>query len=425
MVATENAATENAAIATVAIETIDTELASQSLQEFDLLSQSLPEYPEEVELPSSEMEPSFSAEYPQPVSFSEVQAELETDAASASLGELGFAAGLSAESEPTASVDLDLTPEAPPANNAATVSEQDPELMVDRTQMIEFATRFNSDVTDSADDVPVGVASPGEFAEFTDPEADRLNSAEEIVGEIPEEFNATPGLETAPAEIDLAVSEFSPNAVSQDDLLQDEPGEIEQDTIRHQYQGSQERFPVQPDEMAAPMSMGAPGLAPFDPTEVVPAELAATELEPTEDEPTLDQEVEEALTQLPEFASPSLEEASLEEARFALTETTPSSEQPEQEPPAVEWSETNHAVEGARAGHSWQAADAAFGAIDASQFFQPHHPTAEELPVPRQEANIASTEIDEYALELALVRALDRLRPQIISEVIRELTQRD
>ena len=48
----------------------------------------------------------------------------------------------------------------------------------------------------------------------------------------------------------------------------------------------------------------------------------------------------------------------------------------------MEWSEVNHAAEGDRVGHAWHAVDAAFSAIDASQFFQPQHPAAEELPAP-------------------------------------------
>ena len=83
--------------------------------------------------------------------------------------------------------------------------------MVDRTQMIEFATRVRSDIaSDSTNDRPVGVASPGEFTEFPEPEAAGRGSDDAVAEAVPEEINATLDLEAAPAEIGLAVRNSLP-----------------------------------------------------------------------------------------------------------------------------------------------------------------------------------------------------------------------
>jgi CheY-like chemotaxis protein len=372
----------------VAIDTIDAELASQSIQEFDLLSQGLPEETEEPAVPSSESEDSTASEYSQALSFSEMQAQLENDAANASLGELGFASGLSPQSESASSVDLDLTPQAPSGDTVATASDQgqDPELMVDRTEMIAFATRFASD---TADETPLDLAST-EYAE------------EEVVAHV-DEGEATGDAmedEAAPA-IDLTVEEFSGHTLSQDNVQQDEPGEVEQDTIRHQFQEAEH----QPDEMA--------GTVPMDMQTAEPERF-----EETENQSTLDQEVEETITQLPEFVSAGEE---IEEEQAAPELISPD----ETEPQAVEWSAARHAAEDDRGSHDWQAADAAFGAIDASQFFQAETPAAEERTATAEETSAISAAFDEHALEEAIARVLDRLRPQIVSEVARELSRRN
>ena len=374
----------------VAIDTIDAELASQSIQEFDLLSQGLPEETEEPAVPSSESEHSTASEYSQALSFSEMQAQLENDAANASLGELGFASGLSSQSESASSVDLDLTPQAPSGDTVVTASDQrqDPELMVDRTEMIQFATRFASDTVDEA---PLDLAST-EHAE----EVAQVNESE-ATGDAMED-------EAVPA-VGLTVEEFSAHALSQENVQQDEPGEIEQDTIRHQFQETEH----QPDEMAG--------------TVLIDMQTAEPErFEEIANQSTLDQEIEETITQLPEFVSAGEE---VEEEQAAPEMISPD----ETEPQAVEWSEARHAAENDRGSHDWQAADAAFGAIDASQFFQAETqaetPVAEKRTATAEETSTASAAIDEHALEEAIARVLDRIRPQIIFEVARELSRRD
>jgi CheY-like chemotaxis protein len=386
------------------MEIMEAELLSQPLKEFNLIAQgfsrtgvaggdfsstanSSPSFEDFISGDNSDDEGNASA----------FQADLESDAVNSSLGELGYAAGLSPQDEMASPVDLDLTPEAGPAEvsgnggDGEALPDQDPELMVDRTQMIEFATRFLSDAEEEA---PLIWASSSEMEQA---------HVMEVEPEASAKIAAAPGLS-----IEAAPPEASPEENPQDDGA----GE-------HQFEHSQ-------------LEAGMDSIA--------SAELenaASSTIGPAEKEPTLEAEVEQAMAQLPELASESLEYINTEAASAEVVSEAPLSEREEQESVpqsmAQEASSQEQHMNAEQSQPAHQDADGEWGEdeeqrnapvppISTGAFFQADEQLAVSLtPAAQPDPSTTSTEMDEDVLEQAVARALERLRPQILSELVREL----
>ncbi len=379
-----------------ALEIMEAELVSQSMKEFDLPEEGLQQSPEPESEPLTP--PACAATYlPEedsqedsfPTFGSEFQSELEIDAANASLGEMGFASGLSPQMESKSSIDVDFSREAftsgaPVRHGEQAVPEQDPELMVDRTQMVEFATRFGSD---NAEEVPVGY--------FSGDEAELAYGKMEEQAEIPDEEGADSG--------------FSPQAVSQEDN-EEQGREFAQSPVQQQ-----ELIQEQEGEESQRREVEFAERGRVSATEAESAALPM--VDDKQPEPRLEEEVEEAITPPAEFASAGSEEAEAEGEHATLPEMT-SPQEPELV--ALEWNSPVHFANPAQfANEDERQFDEAFSPMDATQFFR----SAMELEIPPDGSSPAgSPELDEHTLEEAVARVLDRLRPQILSEIVRELS---
>jgi CheY-like chemotaxis protein len=324
--------------------TLESAAASPSLQEFDLPSASPShELAPEVFLPEVQYG-SSSREDMAEAQGSAWQTELEADARNASLGEMGFAAGLPPEVEDADHADLDLSPPAVARDADETVLAPDLGLM-DRTEMVELATRFQSDTTESDRMEDVSLGTP-----FGDETGDR----------------ETDGGTASFAELALAESSGCPDL---------EEAEISSG-MQPEFLDSQ-----QAAESAGPLPMEACAAEP--------------ELAEAAESAAMPKETPQEATAFPEFAP---------------SEMLPSAAR--EVPASATFSQT---VE--REG--WPARDVAFGATDEIQFFQAAVPAQAE---PAADATSAGPgEIDERVLEEAIARVLDRIRPQILSELVREL----